>query len=209
MKPFMVSTGVSVAFTQAMSKAVRSASSPVRYHRTSAPSAAANAGVACGIAASMCRDDAGQFVAVAPAHAVHLFNEPAVPLHQARVERIALLEALEVGHRHAVIQVVGAVLQDVAAGRRRLAGHHRVDRGVEEARRQAVRQLARRLARAGVEPRPGPRRGVGGVAERRRAQAHDELPGGEVVVAAAVQPEELGVTPHLGARRPAPAPGRG
>ncbi|MNC92046.1 hypothetical protein D3C83_84050 [compost metagenome] len=55
MKPLIVSTGESLSCTQAMSYLTRSASSPVRYHCTSARSAFAIGSVANGIAASRWR----------------------------------------------------------------------------------------------------------------------------------------------------------
>ena len=85
------------------------------------------------------------YAVVAAADAVDLFDEPAVLLDQPRVERIALVEALEVGHRHARVEIVGARLQDVLAGARRLAGDDRIDVQVEEVRLQrASRPPAKR-----------------------------------------------------------------
>ena len=47
---------------------------------------------------------------------VDLFDEPAVALHEPRVQRVLLVEALEIRHRHADVEVVGAGGEDVLAG---------------------------------------------------------------------------------------------
>ena len=65
--------------------------------------------------------DPRQLGPVAAAGAIHLLDQPAVLFHQPRVERVALLEALEIGLGHAGVEIVGAVAQDVAARAGRLS----------------------------------------------------------------------------------------
>ena len=56
-------------------------------------------------------DDRGDLGVVAAADLVDLLDQLAVPLDQPRVQAVLLGEALQVGHRHAGIQVVGAALR--------------------------------------------------------------------------------------------------
>ena len=93
-------------------------------------------------------DDGGDLAAVAAADAVDLFDDLAVVLHEPRVERMRLLEALEVLHRDADVEVVGAGRQDVLARRRRLARDHRIDVRVEEHRAAAARAAGRASRRS-------------------------------------------------------------
>ena len=74
MKPLMVSTGDALSCTQAMSYFARSASSPVRYHCTSARRALAIGSVANGMAASRCLTMAAICGVVAAVDLVDLFD---------------------------------------------------------------------------------------------------------------------------------------
>ena len=79
------------------------------------------------------RVEARRDLAVGRAGAVDLFHEFAGRvLHQPRVERVLFLEALQVGHAHAVVEVVGAGLQDVAIALRALGGDHGFEGGIEQ-----------------------------------------------------------------------------
>ena len=75
MKPFIVSTAESRFWTQAMSKASRSASSPVWYQRMSALSAAASDGGAYGSARFEMADDRANLGVIAAADAIDLFDD--------------------------------------------------------------------------------------------------------------------------------------
>ena len=94
------------------------------------------------------RDDAANLAIVEAADPVDLFDELAVALDEARVELMLFLEALEVGHRDAVVEVVGARREDVLAVARRLAGDHRLEVGIEEHPRVALDALGDRSRRA-------------------------------------------------------------
>ena len=96
---------------------------------------------------------------VAAADPVDLLDQLPVLLHEPRVQPVSLLELLQIVHRHADVQIVGARLEDVAARARRLVGQDRIDLRIEEQRRQASDQRVERLARALREAaRRGPRR---------------------------------------------------
>ena len=140
-------------------------------------------------------DDLGELLRITTAAGdpIDLFDELAVALDQPRVQRILLVEALQVCHRDAVVQVVGARQQHVVAGRRRLVGQDGIDSGVEEQRLQAIEQGLQALAVPGRER--GARRSgrVRRRAERLGCRVEQELAGGEVVVRPGVDPEELGV----------------
>ena len=86
-------------------------------------------------------DDLGDVAAVLLVDTVDLFLEFALLLHEPRVESVLFGETFQVGHRHVRVQVVGARLEDVLAGTRRLVGDDRIDVGIEEHRLQP-RELA-------------------------------------------------------------------
>ena len=145
--------------------------------------------------------DFGDLRSVPSVHAIDLFDELAVPFHEPRVQRIPLVEALEVLHRHADVQIVRACREDVLARRRRLRRDARIDVRIEEIRLKPREQLIERLAllqrkrRAGLFGRVR-RGGKGG----RRGLEH-EFASGEVVVRAVVDPEQLRVARDLVERR--------
>ena len=148
------------------------------------------------------RDDRADLRVVPAADAVDLLDELAVLLHQPRVERILLLEALEILHRHADVQVVGARREDVLARARRLVGDDRIDRADRRTSAAAASSSAssdspalQRERRAALLA-PRGRRGK----RLRRALQH-ELARGQVVVGAGVEPEQLRVALDLGERR--------
>ena len=60
-------------------------------------------------------DDLRNLTTVPPVGPVDFFNERAAGLHQARVEAVFLRKPLQVGHRDAGVEVVGAGEQDVLA----------------------------------------------------------------------------------------------
>jgi hypothetical protein len=142
-------------------------------------------------------DDAHDLIVVEATDPVDLLDEAPVTLHQPRVQRVTLGEALEVGHHHAVVQVVGAGLQDVAPARGRLVRGHRIERRVEEHRRETRHQLLGRLARRERQSRAA---GVGACdrdGEVLLWEAQHELARRQVVIRAGVQPEEFGVARDL------------
>ena len=194
-----------------MSNAVRSASSPVRYHWMSARSAAASPGLAWGMARFQVVHDALQLVVVAAADAVHLFDEPPVALHETRVERIALDEARR--GRPSSRRCTGCWRCRAGCRRRRPAScSSPSDRPTGRGRAAPV------VARSAPGDSPGSRAGTRRAARPPRPRAADasastgelqhELPRREVVVAARVDPEELRVAPHLAAPRRPAAPRR-
>jgi hypothetical protein len=77
-------------------------------------------------------DDAPDLRVVSAADLVDLLDQLAVPLHQPRVQGVALREALEILHRDADIQIVRARREDVFPQARGLVRHDGVDGGVEE-----------------------------------------------------------------------------
>ena len=147
------------------------------------------------------RDDRFELRAVPSADPIHLFHQLPVAFHQPRIQRVLLLEPVEVRQRQADVQVVGAGGQDVGARARRLAGDDGIDGEVEEEglepREERVEGFAagRRKARAGA---PGSVRRGG--KRRGRAREH-ELARRQVVVRAGVDPEQLGVAEDLVERR--------
>jgi hypothetical protein len=146
--------------------------------------------------------DLGDLRSVAAVDPVDLFDQPAVLFDEPRIQRIALLRALEIRHRHTDVQVVGAGRQDVLAGRGALGGDRRLELGIEEHRTQPFEQGVERFAvaewhdRAGAHRRVGRRR-VGRRRETFRTARQHELAGGQVVVGAGVDPEQLRVELNL------------
>ena len=146
-------------------------------------------------------DDRGDRCAVPAAGAVDLLGQRAALLHQPRVQRVRFLEPLEILHRHADVEVVRARGEDVLPRRRRLLGDFRIDRWIEEMRLQPRQQRVERLAALQRERRARLCGGFGRGGERlRRAREHEFLRR-QVVVLAAVDPEQLGVALNLGERR--------
>ena len=135
----------------------------------------------------------GDLRAVTAVDPVHLLVQPAVALHQARVERIALLEVGDVGHRHAVVQVVRAREQQVLTSARGLVGDDGIHVGIEEQRLESAHELIEVLAVAEGQARAGRRGRAQRRPERLRRQVHDESARREVVERTGVDPEELGV----------------
>ena len=78
---------------------------------------------------------------------------------------------------------------------------HRIDRGVEQEGSEPAGQAGRRLSWRRTHRGAGAGRGFHRLDQLGLAETQHELSGGEVVVAPAVQPEQLGVTPHLGPGR--------
>ena len=147
------------------------------------------------------RDDVLDLRVVAAADAIDLFDQLAILLYQPRVQGVLLVEALDVLHRHADVEVVGAGREDVLVLARRLAGDDRVDCRVEEERLHAGQHRRQRFARLQRELRAvGLRRRRGG-RERGRGALHHELARREVVVGTGVDPEQLRVALDLGQRR--------
>jgi hypothetical protein len=110
-------------------------------------------------------DDLGDLPAIPTADSVDLFDQTPVLFHEPRVQRVALLHALEVLHRHADVQVVGARGQNVLSGRRRLGGDGRFEVGIEEHRAQPLEKAVERLPGARRDARATPRGGVRGRGE--------------------------------------------
>ena len=142
-------------------------------------------------------DDRRERLAVEAADAIHLFDDLAVLLHQPRIERVLLVVALEVLHRQADVEVVGARGQEVLARRRRLRGDGRIDVRIEKRRLQPRQQLIERLAVSQRKGRAGALGGVRRGGKRLGRAPQDELAGGEVVERPAVDPEQLGVAMDL------------
>ena len=144
----------------------------------------------------------GDLLRVTAVDLVDLLGELAVRLHEARIEPVFFGEPFHVIHRDAAgVQVVRARGQDVFARRRRFRRDARIDVGIEEhrlePREHRVKRLAvlRREGRARRLRRPG--RGGEGIGRR----LQHELPRGEVVVGAVVDPEVLRVALNLRERR--------
>ncbi len=123
--------------------------------------------------------------------------------HEPRVERVLLVESVEVLHRDARVEVVGARGEDVLAGRRRLRRHHRIhvrDRRTAAAGARAAgrafRSFCARKCRAGFFRRV--RRG----GKRLRRAGQHELARGEVVVRSGVDPEQFRVALDVAAASP-------
>ncbi len=112
-----------------------------------------------------------------------------------------LVERFDVRQRHVDIQIVRARGDDVLADTRRFTGHGRIDIGVEEHRLQPGQQLIERFARLQRKTRAVAMREVSGGRESGRRTGQDEFSRGQVVVAAAVDPEKLGVALDLLERR--------
>ncbi len=138
-------------------------------------------------------DDAADGRVVAAADAVDLLDQAGRGLHQPRVQLVALGEAVEIGEGHAVVEVVGAGGEDVLPGRRVLARHHRIERRVEQHRRQAIDQRLHRLAAAQREAGAGRGGGADRRGERLARQIDHELARRQRVIRAGVDPHQLGV----------------
>ena len=145
--------------------------------------------------------DAADVSIVFPPDAVDLLDEAAVFLHEPRIERVLLVEPVEVLHRDADVQIVRAGLENVAARTRRLVRDDRIDVRVEEERRHPREHrvegfaVAERESRSRVQGRM--RRG----GELLRGALEDELARGQVVVRSRVQPEQLRVAGDFRERR--------
>ncbi len=100
-------------------------------------------------AASQVADDPADLGAILAVGPVDLLDQLSAALDQPRVQRIALLEPLEVGHRDPDVKVVGARGEDVLARPGGLVRDDRLEVRVEEA---AVGAARARLER----PRPWP-----------------------------------------------------
>jgi hypothetical protein len=114
-------------------------------------------------------DDASDLGVVKTANLVDLLHELAVAHGQPRVQLVLLAETLDVGHGHAVVEVVGA-------------------RGENVAHRLIVRQLEVGAVTGGDRHRLGHARSV---------KVEQELAGGQVVVRPGVEPEQLGISGEL------------
>ncbi len=143
------------------------------------------------------RDDAGDRLAVPAVDPVHLLAQDPVALHETRIQLVALHEAVEVGHPHALVEIVGAGREDVVAGRRRLAGHHGGGGRIEEQRPQPIEQAVERFAARQREHRAVARGLVQRLGHDLRSETQDELARGQTVVGPAVQPAQFRVAPKL------------
>ena len=139
------------------------------------------------------RHDRLELRGVESADAVHLFHEAAVALHEARIERVLLLEPVEIAHRDAGVEVVRACGEQIPARRRRLRRHRGIDGRVEEEWLHSRQHGVDRLAAAQRNVRAGAHDVVHRARERLRRARGDELARGEVVVRPGVDPEELRV----------------
>ena len=146
-------------------------------------------------------DDLPDLLVVEAADLVDLLDEPAVALHQPRIELVLFLEALEVGHRHAVVQVVRARGEDVLTVTRCLAGDHRLEVRIEEHPRVRLDALRDRLALFEIEPGAVRRRNLHRLDHALAIEIEQELSRRQVVVRAGVEPEQLGVARQLLQRR--------
>ena len=108
------------------------------------------------------------------------------------------MKTVEILHRHAGVQVIGARGQDVFAWRRRLAGDDRIDIRVEEVRLKASEHLVEGLTRL---QREGGASLFGRVCrgrKRLRGALQHEFAGRQIVVRAAVDPERIELRPSKG-----------
>ena len=129
-------------------------------------------------------DDSPDLAIVEAADLVDLFDELAVALDEPRVELVLFLEALEVGHRDAVVQVVGARREDVLILAGRLARHHRLEVGIEEHPRVLLDALGDGLAVLEIEPRAVDRGDLHRFDHALAIEIEQELARGQVVVRA-------------------------
>jgi hypothetical protein len=167
-----------------------------------ARSACAVGSLANGIGRLEVLHDGRDLRGAAAADLVHLLDERAVRLDEARVEAVLLGEAVEIGHRDAAgVEVVGAAREDIPALGRRLVRDDRVDARIEEHRLQAREGGVERLALARGEHRAVLRRGLRRGGKGCRRAFHHELAGGQVVVGPAVDPEQLRIALHFRKRR--------
>ncbi len=146
------------------------------------------------------RDDGGDLLSITAADATHLFDQLVPGSHEPRVEGVAFFEPLEVGHPHALVQVVRARLQDVAPRPGRLARADGFERGIEERPLEPAQQIVDRFAVAEREACAGAVSRMRRRAKRLWRASEDELPRGEVVEGTAVDPEELRVADDLAER---------
>ena len=142
-------------------------------------------------------DDLPNLTIVETADLVDLFDELAVTLDEARVELVLFLEALEVGHRDVVVQVVGARLEDVLTLAGRFPRHHRLEIGIEEYARVLLDALGYGFAVFEIEPPAADRGDLDRFDHFLAIEIEQELARGQVVVRARVQPEQLGVAGQL------------
>ena len=139
-------------------------------------------------------DHAPELAVVKSANLVDLLDDAAVSLDDARVQRVALVEAFEVDHVDADIEVVGARFEDVLVLTRGLERDHRLEVGIEEharvfldSRRDGLDVLEREIS-------PVAGRDLHRLDQPPAIEVEQELPRGEVVVRTGVDPEQLGVT---------------
>ena len=78
--------------------------------------------------------DLGDLGPVSTIDLVDLFRKLTLALHQTGVKGVLLLEALQIGDRDAVVQVVGTRQQDVLTRTWGLVCDDRLERGIEEER---------------------------------------------------------------------------
>ena len=135
---------------------------------------------------------AGRHV-IAPGPVDLLQKTPVRPAHQARVQRIALVEPLQVPEGDPLVVVHAAAGKDVLPRRRALAGHERLEAGVEDRRPQPLELPLERLPERNADARSVALRRDGGRPEIIEVERRDELPLGPLVVVAVVDPEELQV----------------
>jgi hypothetical protein len=143
------------------------------------------------------RDDLGDLLRVAPADLVHLLDELAVPLHEARVQPVRLaarlLERVGLLRRDTGVQVVRAGQQDVLAWSGGLVRDDGSTAGSKNigARRASIASSVSPAGRPTVAPALTAVRTAGGKRLGRGLQ--HELAGRQVVVRPVVDPEQLGV----------------
>jgi hypothetical protein len=142
-------------------------------------------------------DDPAYLTIVAASHAVDLFDESAIVCDQPRVERIALVERLEIAQRHSGVEVVGTRGQHVVSRSGTLVGHDWIGGRIEEPRRDAVDERLVRLAGMPGEARAFLSSGVDRRPELVAREAEEKLARGEVVERTAVDPEQLCVGANL------------
>ena len=143
-------------------------------------------------------DDPGDFGAVPAADPIDLLDKRPVLPCQPGVQAEALVEALEVGHGHAGIEVVGARGEKIAAAFGRLAGHERVDLRVEERPAQALEQRFDRFPWSHGEARAVPGRLPGCVQQLLERALQHELARADRPVRSRIDPEQLRVAANLG-----------
>ena len=143
------------------------------------------------------RDDVPNLAVVHAANLVDLLEDLAAAVDDAGIQLMVFLEALEIRHRDAVVEVVGARREDVLAVAGRLAGHHRLEVGIEEHPREALDALGDRLAGLEIEAGTVDGGDFHRLDQLPAIEPEQELPGRQVVVRSGVQPEQLGVASQL------------